>query len=459
MSRFALIGLESAPPRFLFDLWRDDLPNIGSVMKEGMHGVLGGTIPSSAIPAWTSMAACQDPGQLGLYGPTVRAARDHAQPVEATSEHVRAKTIWNYLSNQKLNSLVFAYPETWPPKPLKGVLVAGAETPAKDAQWTYPREASREVEAAADGDYMFDATGYGGPENERLLEQVYEMTRRRFAAFRQFARKKEFDFMSLVEIGPDRVQRAFWRHLDPEHPRYEAGHRHGSAIHDYYVFLDEELGRLLNDLPTDTSVMIVSARGARRSNGAFRINEWLRKEKLLAFKEAPEESGPLAFDKVDWGKTKAWAEGGSTARVYMNVKGREPKGGVPEADLESFRGELEARLSAIADESGSPLAPEVSRPEKIYRAANGVAPDFLVRFAGRSLRVSGDVGGGAFFLGAGEGDAPDADSDPEGVVIWDHPAKLRPKRKERYSVYDIAPTILSFFNLELPAHWIGEPLF
>jgi predicted AlkP superfamily phosphohydrolase/phosphomutase len=459
MSRFALIGLDSAPPGFVFDQWRDELRNIGSVMRDGIHGVLRGAESPCPATAWTSMMTSQDPGQLGIYGGRVRPARDYAESVRATSEQVRPKTVWNHLSKQRLNSLVLGLPLTHPPKPMKGILASGTDSPGKEFQWTHPREAAREVDEGAGGEYMLDVPEYGAGNKDWLLEQVYEGMRRRFAAFRHFARKKEFDFMVLVEPGPDRIQQAFWRFADGEHRLHEAGHRHATAIHDYYVFLDEELGRLLNDLPVDTSVMVVSAGGARRSEGAFCINEWLRQEKLLVLKEQPEEPADLAHEMVDWGKTRAWAEGGYAARVYLNVKGREPKGAVPEAEADSFREELRGRLAAIPADSGIPIGATVRRPEEAYRVASPVAPDLLVFLGEAGWRASGMIGTKALHLPGGEPGDGDTVPARDGILAWDHPAKVRPKKKDPYSAYDVAPTILRFFNMDIPAQWIGEPLF
>ncbi|MBM3319236.1 MAG: alkaline phosphatase family protein [Candidatus Eisenbacteria bacterium] len=459
MSRFALIGLDGAPPKFLFDSWRDELPNIRSVMNDGIHGILQSTIPLGMIPGWTSMMTSQDPGQLGIYGPRGRKGREYGDPAPATSEQVRAKTVWNVLSNHRLNSLVIGVPQTYPPKPLKGVLAAGPYTPGKDAHWTHPREIAREIEESAGGEYVLGIPDFRSLEEDWLFDQIEEMTRKRFAVFRRFAAKKEFDLMVLAESGPDLIHRSFWRYMDPEHRLHQADHKHADSIRKYYRFLDEELGRLLDSLPSDTSTMIVSEHGAARSDGAICINEWLMNEKLLALKEKPEEPAAPAADHIDWGKTRAWAEGGHLARIYLNVKGREPKGAVPEADYESYREELKARIAAIPDDKGDALKTEVLKPEEIYRTVSGIAPDLLVLFGDLRWRASGLVGTGSVSLLDKEAGLDDANHNRNGILIWDHPAKVRPKAKDPYSIFDIAPTIVRFFGLDVPAHWIGEPLF
>ena len=92
----------------------------------------------------------------------------------------------------------------------------------------------------------------------------------------------------------------------------------------------------------DTIVLVVSDHGAQRLDGGFCVNEWLVREGLLVLKSYPEEVTPFAKLQVDWEKTKVWSEGGYYARVFMNVKGREPQGVIDRADYESVRDEIKA---------------------------------------------------------------------------------------------------------------------
>jgi len=50
------------------------------------------------------------------------------------------------------------------------------------------------------------------------------------------------------------------------------------------------------------------------------------REGLLVLDHAPTEVTPFGKLAVNWEKTKVWSEGGYYARVFFNVKGREPKG-------------------------------------------------------------------------------------------------------------------------------------
>ncbi len=459
MSRLALIGLDGFDPDLVFNRWIDDLPNLKSLMDEGVHGRLASTVPPAMVPGWTAMMTSRDPGQLGLYGHTDRHDRDYDDLQENDSYSVRPRTVWNHLSRLRLQSFVFGVPQTWPPKPLKGQLVSGPFTPNKEVHWTHPREIAAEVDRGADGDYVIDVRNFRTENKDWLIQQVYEATRRRFAVVRRFVEKKEHDFMMMVEPGADRVQHGFWRYMDPECIGYEKEGRLETTIHDYYVFLDQEVGRLLNDLPIDTSVMVASCYGAKRMKGSFRINDWLMREKLLKLKKKPEEPMPLDAKMISWPRTSAWAEGGFIARIYLNVQGRESKGAVAADSYEGFRDELKGKLEAVAGRDGTRLGVKVYKPEELYREVNRIAPDLIAVIDDYHWQAAGSVGNESLFFEGSEMGPNESNHGPDGIFIWDHPAKVTPKAKDPYSIYDIAPTILEYFGIEAPEGIAGESLF
>src|SRR5262249_52654225 len=154
------------------------------------------------------------------------------------------------------------------------------------------------------------------------------------------------------------------------------------VIRDYYRYLDHEVGSLLELLNEETIVLVVSDHGARRLDGGFCVNEWLIREGLLTLPRYPEAVSPFSKLDVDGGRTLAWSEGGYYARLFLNVKGREPRGALDPADYERVRDEVRARLEATADPEGNPLGTLVFKPEEIYRVTRNVAPDLIVHFGG-----------------------------------------------------------------------------
>ena len=148
----------------------------------------------------------------------------------------------------------------------------------------------------------------------------------------------------FVEMGPDRLHHRFWKFHDKNHHLYEPDSKYENTIRDYYKFLDRKIGELLQILDKDTTIIVVSDHGAKNMKGAFCINEWLIKKGYLKLKKYPEKIIPLGKADINWKKTKAWAWGGYYSRIFLNVKGREPFGTIPENQYESFREKLRKEI-------------------------------------------------------------------------------------------------------------------
>src|SRR5213076_1424729 len=131
---------------------------------------------------------------------------------------------------------------------------------------------------------------------------------------------------TLWDIGLGRMHHGFWNYFDPKHVQFEPGNPYQNAIPEYYLKLDEQIGRVLELLNNDTIVLVVSDHGAQRLDGGVAINEWLIREGLLVLNEYPKTLTPFEELNVNWSKTKVWSEGGYYARVFFNVQGVSRKG-------------------------------------------------------------------------------------------------------------------------------------
>ena len=455
MKRLVIIGLDCATPQLIFGELRDRMPNLSALMERGTWGPLTSTIPPITVPAWAAMVTSHDPGQLGLYGFHNRADRGYGSPVLADSRAVRARTLWQHLSRARLRSLVMGVPLTWPPAPLAGALVTGCLTPPGSRDCTWPPSFREELRAAAGEDYPFDVADFRRRGKGELLAGIRRMTRVRFRAFRRLFAAGDYAFGMVVEIGLDRVHHAFWADHDPDHRLHRPGSPFASAIPDYHALLDREIGLTLQGLPPECSVMVVSDHGAQAMAGAVRLNEWLRRQGHLVLKGEPSSPVPLAPDMVDWERTRAWGTGGYCGRVFINRAGREPRGIVPAGEYEGFREQLARELAALPDDRGRPLATAVHRPEATYREVRGVAPDLVVHFDALRWRSSGVVGGGGIHLAENDTGPDGANHAQEGIFVWDGRAG---GRGGPFSIYDVAPTVLSWFGLPPGPGMIGRRL-
>jgi predicted AlkP superfamily phosphohydrolase/phosphomutase len=230
------------------------------------------------------------------------------------------------------------------------------------------------------------------------------------------------------------------------------------VVRDYYRYLDDEVGSLLELLDDETVVLVVSDHGARPLDGGFCVNEWLIREGLLALSHYPEEVTPFARLDVDWGKTRAWSEGGYYARVFLNVQGREPDGVIAPADYEAFRDDLKARLEATTDPEGRPLGTLVFKPEEVYRTVRNVAPDLIVHFGALAWRSVGGVGYPTVHVRENDTGPDDCNHAQHGAFILAAPNNPVQGVVEGARLLDIAPTLLELGGHDRPASMQGRSL-
>jgi len=458
MNRLLVIGLDCLTPQLALDSWLDDMPNLRALARQGIAARLRSTIPPITIPAWTAMMTSKDPGMLGLYGFRNRVSYDYGSLKIASANDVKARTVWNYLSRSRLKSLLVGVPQTYPPKPLRGIMVSDFTAPSKDVTFVYPPGIQGLLDHLAGGDYVLDVKDFRTEHKVALRDSVMTMTAARFQAFRALLRSDDFDFAVIVEMGPDRLQHGFWRFCDPTHRLYQAGNPYQHVLHDYYITLDQELGRIIEAAGEAASIMVVSDHGAQAMEGAVCINEWLRREGYLRLKHQPVAPVPLTADMVDWPNTRAWGEGGYYGRVFLNVVGREPQGCVSQSDYHRVRDGLKAGLEALGDESGNSINTRALCPADVYRETNGIPPDLIVYFGDLHWRSAGSVGIGALHQRENDTGPDDANHMADGVLVW-QPGGDRPWRDaDRYEICDVAPSVLRFFGLEVPEDMIGQSI-
>ena len=463
MTRLLVIGLDCATPQFVFDEWRSDLPNLDRLMKEGVHGKLESTIPPITVPAWSSMLSSKDPGQLGLYGFRNRKSYHYEELYFANASYVKEKMVWDYLQKDGLTSILIGIPQTFPPRPLKGIMVSSFLTPDKSADYTYPHTVKKELDRIADGDYIIDVRDFRTDDKEWLLNQIYLMTKRRFKVVRHYLTKEPWDFFMFVEMGVDRIHHGFWRYQDSEHRLHKSRGPYQDVIKHYYQYVDKEIGKLLKDLSSDTAVMVVSDHGAKKMDGAICINDWLIQQGYLHLKRPVSEPTKLTGDMIDWKKTRVWGEGGYYSRIFLNVEGREPQGVIPKAETEAFRDHLKKELETLGDENGRSISTRVFKPEEIYRSVKNIAPDLIVYFGDLNWRSAGTVGNSAIHIFENDTGPDDANHAQNGIFIFKtdpmrlSQAELNSNQElEGLSIYDVAPTILDYYGGPIPSDMVGR---
>ena len=455
--RVLALGLDSIPPSILYEKFLPLMPRMRELLGRSAYGTLHSVDPPITVPAWAVMFSGIDPGTLGVYGFRHRRPGSYFDQYVPSSNTILQPRVWDTLSRSGRRVCVIGMPPGYPPPRVNGVYISDFLTPDGATDYVFPASLRPELEKVTGG-YPFDVLFRAG-DRERVGKEVIDMTRRHFAAARHLWAKEPWDLFAMHEIGPDRIHHAFWKFFDPSHPRYEANPTLRGLAEAYYVMLDEEIGRLLDLVPKEVKVVLLSDHGSQAMQGCFCINEWLISKGYLVLKGPPPPPGtPLEKTAVDWPKTRAWGAGGYYARIFLNVKGREPEGLLDPSEVASFSATLTRELGEVRRPDGTPLGTEMKFPRDIYHQVNGDAPDMMAYFGDVAWRSAGTLGYGAWFIQEDDTGPDDAVHSFDGIYVVVDPSGQPTGPGPERNLIDIAPTLLSYFGVPIPANVQGKAI-
>jgi predicted AlkP superfamily phosphohydrolase/phosphomutase len=455
--RVAVIGLDCAPAKLVFDDMAGEMPNVHKLMGEGLHGPLASITPPITVPAWACAMTGKTPGQLGIYGFRNRKDTTYDGLSLATSDAVKEPTVWDLLGERGGKSLLIGVPPGYPPKPVEGWRISCFLTPPSAKNFTAPAELQAEVEAELGADpYIFDIPNFREKGLEFVMDQVYAMTKRRFQVARRLIQNKPWDYFMMVEMGLDRLQHVFWQCWDPGHPKYVPGNQFESAFQNYFRYLDSEVGSLIELIPDDAVTIVMSDHGARRMEGGVCINDWLIGEGLLTLSEEIEGVVPIAKAPIDWSRTVAWGDGGYYGRLFLNVKGREPEGIIEPSKYDEVRDDLIARFGSMLGPDGRPMGTRALKPQDVYPEVRGVAPDLIVYFGDLDWRSVGTIGNPDVFTHENDTGPDGANHDPTGIFVMKGAPGQTLGTKQGMNLVDVGPTILNLYGIEAPEDAVGR---
>jgi predicted AlkP superfamily phosphohydrolase/phosphomutase len=433
-----VIGLDGVGLPLVRDLAaRGVMPGLAALLAKGTAAPMRSSIPTISSVSWTNFMTGQNPGKHGIYGFT------DVKPGTLTMffpnfGNVRSETLWDVAGRAGKRSIVMNVPNTYPARPLNGLLVSGfvavhlerAVHPAT----LLPR--LREEGYRIDVDYL-DA-------DQRPdaffadLEATLEARRR---VYLRLLREEPWDLFIGVITECDRLHHYFWsQYADPAAP-------HHARFLDFYRRLDEVIAALVDALPRGTPLLIVADHGHTLIHREFYPNAWLRAQGLLRFTSEK----PKGLADVDPASKVFVMDPG---RVYVHRRGRFPLGTVDDAEAEKMLERIRAGLLALRDDSpgapdGGRPVPRVFRRDELYHGSMiGSAPDLVVHFT-PGYDPKGALARTAVF---GRSALTGMHTHDDSLFFFDRPGVPT----EDLDIVDLAPTILALLGLEPPAAMDGR---
>lgn len=460
MSKVVVLGLDSVPPDLLFERFLPRMPNLQKFLRGALYGPLRTCEPPITVPAWAVFFSGVDPGTLGCYGFRHRRGASYFDQYTPTPQTLKVAPIWESLSRRGKRVAIVGMPPGYPPPAVNGVYVSDFLTPDGAPDCVYPPSLRPDLEKLVGGPMTFDVE-FRHDARDKLYEELLALCRQRWQVAREVYRQGPWDLFAIHDISPDRLHHAFWKFFDPQHPRHDPRGPFLDSGDRFYALLDEEIGRFLSALEPDTVVLIASDHGSQAMDGCFCVNEWLQQKGLLRLEgPAPPPGTPLEKCKVDWKRTTVWGAGGYYARLFFNVKGREPEGRLKPKEVEKVTAQLIADLSTVRRPDGKPLGVRVVRPSEAYRSVQGDAPDLMAYFGDLRWRSAGTVGLGRLFLEENDTGPDDAVHGWDGVYAIRAPPHSETGGKEgpREDILNVAPTLLRLMGEQVSPTMQGKPI-
>jgi predicted AlkP superfamily phosphohydrolase/phosphomutase len=503
--KLLVIGLDGASFNVLDPLIEKGyLDNIAKLIRAGARADLETTFPPITAVAWSSFMTGKNPGKHGIFE-FVRLDHNSKRELAVNASLREGRAIWDLLSDAGKRSIVHNFPCTYPPRPLNGLMIADFMTPRGRRDFTYPAPLLAELEEKFGPYRLHLSQTYGGGGPQGVLDELNDELEYKARVAEHLMTAFEWDCFFQYFWGTDRIQHELWHIFDEAHPRHnkEEARAYRDKVYAYFKRVDEIVGRLIDLAGDDALVWIASDHGFGPAHKYCSFNIWLLQEGFLKLKRdartrikkamfsagvtpelafkiikrlplgrlrpargASNQPGAskllstffLSFDDVDWDRTVAFSKG-NYGQIYVNLKGREPRGAVEERDYDAVCEKIIARLKALEDpEGGGQWVGEVFRREEVYagpRVAD--APD--IAFLPRDMRQlplgNADFTSNKFMVDAF---GISGCHRMRGVMVAGGGA-IRPGASlEVARITDVAPTILYLMNESLPDDMDGRVL-
>jgi len=485
------------------------MPNLGKVLENGLACELESVIPPVTAPAWTSFMTGKHPSKHGIFD-FARLDVDSNSWKINNSQHIRAKTLWQILSEKGKRVIVLNLPYTYPTYEVNGVMVSGWDAPTMRS-FTHPAElGTRIFELIPDYGSTLDLSMWNylpadsNVEFNSFTDKLIRSAEQGAELAAHFVGTEAWDVFMVHFQQTDWIQHKLWSYIEKAcYDRSDKTQR-VERVRECYRRFDELVGRLMVDSGHPVQI-ILSDHGFGRYRGLICPNYFLTKwgyfrlqtenesklkhlfkhsnstavrklyrslaktkhsfdahrsaKKYKSWADMVEETVPRDRFPIDWKYTRVAAVGGSEAAfLYVNVSGRSVtvRGTIDQGmEYEALIAELISRFQDIRDpNSGDKLLARVARGSEMYSSVGEgiLLPDLVL------MPVDGYV----FSTSAADGFVPEISGEGNhrhnGILLLQGDGFRRTVPDFHPYLVDLAPTILHMLGLPVPADMDGRVL-
>ncbi len=422
-----IFGLDGGDAGFI-RRWTQEgyLPTIASILHRGCRGQIGGPELISTEGAWLSFFSGISRSEHGYYYnfQLKPGTYDFQRMIARDSQ---ALPFWSHLRWASTKVAIIDALETHPLADVEGIQLANWAVQQQYNTAAVPVSAEPanlldDVQRLVGQQIPIDVFKPNSEFSEDLVAYhlLLQRIEQKGTLCRQLLAQDQYDLSVITFVEAHTAAHRLWDYR-PEGIRHteatSEGYNLGTAIRDVYQAIDREMGLVLQQLPDESNVFIISLFGmkdlypttgliedfcrklgyqvpSRGTRNSLDVLTWLRRairpdlrarmSRLLPRPVQARLESDCFRSETNWAKTKAFSIPAlSTSFLRVNLRGREPQGIVdPGAEYERLLDQIEADLMQLVDvRSGKPAVERVIRTAAAFRCGPPSAlPDLCVEW-------------------------------------------------------------------------------
>jgi predicted AlkP superfamily phosphohydrolase/phosphomutase len=490
--RVLLIGLDAADAGILMSgIEAGTLPRLRRLRDEGAWGIVTSPAGFGSGAVWPSFATGVSPAKHGRYfyrqvGP----GSYSAEKFEA--DQLAVPPVWEHIARSGRSVAVFDVPKVGLPlQSIDGVVAVDwiSHGPVYTEMRSFPAGFGDDLTTRFGRNELWKCDLPGGRDAEQMgvfVEQLRERVHQRERATRHYW-SEGYDLLITVFAEPHCVGHQGWHVRDRHHPMHDADalRRIGDPVDLMYREIDTTIGRIIDAVDDDTTVIVFSGTGMGPNyTGNHLLDDVLRAidhkppttmtaltkavKKRLKKVLPPElrRRGQRLKNRVeeqafatDRARRPSFAvpHNDIAGAVRLNIVGREPTGVLRPDEVDAYVERLRGELLALRNaDTGARVVTDVVRvADEHHGEWLDRLPDLLVVWNRDEPidRVTSDSIGTVEYSYRGN---RTGDHSPDNVFFAVGPS-VTPGRCEGVALYDFASTLCRLVGAPIPST-DGEPI-
>jgi predicted AlkP superfamily phosphohydrolase/phosphomutase len=493
--------------QFLIHQWANDgiLPTFRRLFRQGFSSNTT-SLPGYFVGStWPSFYTAVSPARHSRYYQSQLVPGTYKMENVKAGERVRREPFWNILSQAGHQIAVLDIPHSTPSENLSGIQLAAWDV--HDADYDHPVSWPPDLAKKVVSRYGLNPAGgtcdawRDTADFVQFRKNLLAGVERKLELTQDLLKQEDWNFFAQVFTEGHCAGHQCWHFHDSSHPAHNAAATDvvGDPLRDTYVAIDSAIGKIVEELNSETTVMVFISHGMgpkysaqvfldrilialglatpRRGQDPNRKAESRshlgRLDPVLtrAYQHIPQsvrdrlqpvrDRVRQVIDRqVQHGMTTLDPSGSRCFGVYnnsahsgirVNLVGREPEGKVsPGAELRALRASLERDLLEIVNvDTGMPIVRRVVHTASTYRGDYlDYLPDFSIEWSvAAPIRCIASPKIGE--IHDDNRASRTGDHIPGGLLIATGPSITPGSLRQPISVMDVAPTITRMLGVEL----------